>query len=58
MRLEGLYVDFGRKTSTFNGTNGTGTVIANFRSQWENTAIIARVGLTHHWDAGPVVARY
>lgn len=58
VRLEGLYVDLGRKTSTFNGTNGTGTVVANFRSQWENTAVIARVGLTHHWYVGPVVANY
>jgi outer membrane immunogenic protein len=58
VRLEGLYVDLGRTTATFNGTNGTGTVLANFRTQWENTAIIARVGVTHHWDAGPVVARY
>jgi outer membrane immunogenic protein len=60
VRLEGLYVDLGRsKTVTHRGANTEGgTTTADFRSHWENTAIIARVGVTHHWDAGPVLAKY
>jgi outer membrane immunogenic protein len=50
-RIEGLYVDLGRsKTVAVTGAPGSGgTNFGTYRSRWENTAIVARAGLTYHW---------
>lgn len=51
-RLEGLYADFGRsKTATFPLVQPTQTT--NLRTQWDNSAILVRGGLTHHWQSAP-----
>ncbi|MDP1866664.1 MAG: outer membrane beta-barrel protein [Bradyrhizobium sp.] len=48
-RLEGLFMDFGRSRKTITATSAGGTDTGNFSAQWENTAIVARAGLTYHF---------
>jgi outer membrane immunogenic protein len=53
-RIEGLYVDLGTSNTvrhTF--VSGGGTDFGIFGSQWENTMIVGRAGLTYHWAAPP-----
>jgi outer membrane immunogenic protein len=57
-RVEALYVDLRSKTKTIAFTSEGGTDSGVFRTRWENSAIVARAGVTYHFGAAPVVARY
>lgn len=53
-RVEGLYVDLGKSDVVRHSfLSGGGTDFGIFGSQWENTMIVGRAGLTYHWNAPP-----
>jgi outer membrane immunogenic protein len=51
-RVEGLYMDFGTSDDTQHVVNPGGTELGTFRTQWENSVIVARAALTRHWSIG------